>query len=118
MDFESLVERLKENRNVDGLLFLGSTGQATLNAHSDRDLLIVLNERGLSITSGTVYCGGILIDLIMVTLQQVQDLVRTELGTISLSDSRGKFLQLGPVRRNRIGQVWKSQAATQCAEAK
>ena len=52
MDFESLIERLKENRNVNGLLFLGSTGQATLNAHSDRDLLIVLNERGLSITSG------------------------------------------------------------------
>lgn len=96
MDFESLVERLKENRNVDGLLFLGSTGQATLNAHSDRDLLIVLNERGLSITSGTVYCGGILIDLIMVTLQQVQELVRTELGTISLSDSRASFFNWVP----------------------
>ena len=96
MDFESLVERLKENRNVDGLLFLGSTGQATLNAHSDRDLLIVLNERGLSITSGTVYCGGILIDLIMVTLQQVEELVRTELGTISLSDSRAIFFNWVP----------------------
>ena len=96
MDFESLIERLKENRNVDGLLFLGSTGQATLNAHSDRDLLIVLNECDLSITNGTVYCGGILIDLIMVTLQQVEELVRTELGTISLSDSRASFFNWVP----------------------
>ena len=32
MDFESLVERLKESLKVDGMLLLGSTGQSTLNA--------------------------------------------------------------------------------------
>jgi hypothetical protein len=47
MDFESLVGRLTGNPKVDGLLFLGSTGQSTLNAYGDRDLLIVLSERGV-----------------------------------------------------------------------
>ena len=34
MDFESLVERLKENPRVDGLLLLGSTGKSSLSAFS------------------------------------------------------------------------------------
>ena len=29
MDFESLVERLKESPKVDGLLLLGSTGKSS-----------------------------------------------------------------------------------------
>ena len=96
MDFESLVERLKESHNVDGLLFLGSTGQSTLNAHSDRDLLIVLDECDPSITNGTVFCDDTLVDLVIVTRQQVEDLIKAELGSISLSDSRASFFNWVP----------------------
>ena len=91
MDFRSLVEHLKASQNVDGLLFLGSTGQSTLNAFSDRDLLIVLNERDPSITNGTVFCDDILVDLVIVTRKQIEDLIITEPGSISLSDSRASF---------------------------
>ncbi len=75
MNFKSLIERLKDSRNVDGLLFLGSTGQSTLNAYSDRDLLIVLNECDLPITNGTASCDDILVDLVIVTRQQIEDLM-------------------------------------------
>ncbi len=91
MNFESLVERLAENHNVDGLLFLGSTGQSTLNAYSDRDLLIVVDECHLAVTNGTVFCDDILIDLVIVTRQAVEDLITAELGSISLSDSRAVY---------------------------
>ena len=88
MNFEALVERLTENHNVDGLLFLGSTGQSDLNAYSDRDLLIVVDECDPMITNGTVFCDDILIDLVIVTRQAVEDLIAAELGSTSLSDSR------------------------------
>ena len=79
MDFESLVskvERLKESPRVDGLLLLGSTGQSTLNAFSDRDLLIVLDECDPSITNGAVFCDDVLVDLVFATRQQVDLSVR------------------------------------------
>ena len=81
---------------MDGLLFLGSTGQSTLNAHSDRDLLIVLDECDPSITNGTVFCDDTLVDLVIVTRQQVEDLIKAELGSISLSDSRASFFNWVP----------------------
>ena len=109
MDFESLVERLKKSPSVDGLLLLGSTGQSTLNAFSDRDLLIVLDECELKITNGAVFCGDVLVDLVFVTRQQVEDLIAAEPGSISLSDPEGKLLQLGPVRHYRPRQVRSSR---------
>ena len=91
MNFDSLIERLKESPRVDGLMLLGSTGQPTLNAFSDRDLLIVLDECDPSITSGAVFCDGVLVDLIFATRQQVEDLTAAEPGSISLSDPRASF---------------------------
>ena len=96
MDFESLVERLKESPRVDGLLLLGSTGQSSLNAFSDRDLLIVLDECDLKITNGAVFCDDVLVDLVFATRQQVQDLTTAEPGSISLSDSRASFFNWVP----------------------
>ena len=92
MDFESLVERLKESPRVDGLLLLGSTGQSTLNAFSDRDLLIVLDECDPSITNGAVFCDS--------TTGTGPDHSRTRLDlSVRL---QGKLLQLGPVRHYRL----------------
>ena len=48
MHFETLVEKLKEIPAVDGLMLIGSSTTGTLNEHSDRDLLIVLNERPIA----------------------------------------------------------------------
>ena len=96
MDFDSLVERLKESPRVDGLLLLGSTGQPTLNAFSDRDLLIVLDECELGITNGAVICDDVLVDLVFVTRQQVDDLIAAEPGSISLSDPRASFFNWVP----------------------
>lgn len=96
MNFETLIERLRESRKVDGLLFLGSTGQPTLNSFSDRDLLIVLNERELPITSGTVYCDGILVDLIFATRQEIEELSTEEPDSISLSDRGASFFNWIP----------------------
>ena len=96
MDFDSLVERLKESHKVDGLLLLGSTGQPTLNAFSDRDLLIVLDECELKITNGAVICDDVLVDLVFVTRQEVEDLISAELGSISLSDPRTSFFNWVP----------------------
>ena len=96
MNFESLVDRLCESHNVDGLLFLGTTGQPTLGPHSDRDLLIVLNERDLPITTGTVYCDGILVDLIFATRQEVEDLASREPASISPLDRRASFFNWVP----------------------
>ena len=67
MDFHSLVERLKKSPRVDGLMLLGSTGQSTLNAFSDRDLLIVLNECDPTITNSAIYCDDVLVDLVTAT---------------------------------------------------
>ena len=96
MDFESLVERLKESPEVDGLLLLGSTGQPTLNAFSDRDLLIVLDECEPKITSGAVICDDVLVDLVFATRQQVEDLIAAEPGSISLSAPRASFFNWVP----------------------
>ena len=96
MEFNSLVERLKGSPRVDGLLLLGSTGQPTLNAFSDRDLLIVLDECGLQITSGAVFCDGVQVDLLFVTRQEVEDLIAAEPGSISLSDPRASFFNWVP----------------------
>ena len=102
MDFESLVERLKESPKVDGLLLLGSTGQSTLNAFSDRDLLIVLDECDLKITNGAVFCDDVLVDLVFCdsTTGPGPDHSRTRLDlSVRL---QGKLLQLGPVRHYRL----------------
>ena len=96
MDFESLVERLKKSPRVDGLMFLGSTGQSTLDAFSDRDLLIVLDECNLAITNGAVYCDDVLVDLVFATRQEVEDLITAEPGSISLSDPRASFFNWVP----------------------
>ena len=96
MEFDSLVERLKESPKVDGLLLLGSTGQPTLNAFSDRDLLIVLDESDLKITNGAVFCDDVLVDLVFVTRRQVEDLITAEPGSISLSDPRASFFNWVP----------------------
>ena len=96
MNFESLVERLKESPRVDGLMLLGSTGQSTLNPFSDRDLLIVLDECDVAITNGAVFCGEVLVDLVLATRQQVEDLIAAEPGSISLSDPRASFFNWVP----------------------
>ena len=96
MDFETLVERLKKSPKVVGLMFLGSTGQPTLNAFSDRDLLIVLDECDPEVTSGAVFCGDVLVDLVLVTRQQVEDLIAAEPGSVSLSDPRASFYNWVP----------------------
>ena len=96
MDFELLVERLKQSTKVDGLMLLGSTGQPTLNAFSDRDLLIVLDERDPTITNGAVYCDDVLVDLVFATRQQIDDLITAEPDSISLSDPRASFFNWVP----------------------
>ena len=96
MDFESLVEHLKTSPRVDGLMLLGSTGQSTLNAFSDRDLLIVLDECDLKITNGAVFCDDVLVDLVFTTRQQVEDLIAAEPGLLSLSESRASFFNWVP----------------------
>lgn len=96
MHFDSLVERLKESPRVDGLMFLGSTGQSTLNAFSDRDLLIVLDECDLTVTGGAVFCDDILVDLVIATRQQIDDLIAAEPGSISLSDPGASFFNWVP----------------------
>lgn len=96
MEFEALIERLKKSPRVDGLLLLGSTGQSTLNAFSDRDLLIVLDGCDLAITNGAVYCDGVLVDLVFATRQQIDDLITAEPDSISLSDPRASFFNWVP----------------------
>ena len=96
MGFDYLIERLKESQKVDGLLFMGSTGRSTMNAHSDRDLLIVLNECDLNITNGIIFCDDILGDLVFTTRQQVEELISFDLSLISPSDSRANFFHWVP----------------------
>lgn len=91
MRFESLVESLKESPVVDGLMLIGSSAQRTLNKHSDRDLLIVLNDRPIPITNGTIFCEGVLVDLIIETWERIEELTGTEVGSISLSDFEASF---------------------------
>ena len=117
MDFESLVERLKESPRVDGLMFLGSTGQSTLNAFSDRDLLIVLDECNLAITNGAVYCDE------RPGRPGLRDAARGRgpdhsRARLDLSvRPQGKLLQLGPVRHYRPRQVRTPRITAQRTEA-
>ena len=96
MHFDSLVERLKKSPRVDGLMLLGSTGQSTLNAFSDRDLLVVLDECDPTITNGAVFCDDVLVDLVIATRQQIEDLIAAEPGLLSLSESRASFFNWVP----------------------
>ena len=93
MNFDSLIENLKTSPAVDGLMLIGSAAQDTLNAHSDRDLLVVLNHRPIQITNGTAFCDGVLVDLIIQTREEINNLVRAEPGSISLYDSAASFFR-------------------------
>lgn len=86
MNFDTLIESLKASPAVDGLMLIGSSAQGTLNVHSDRDLLVVLNERPIPITNGTMFCDGVLVDLIIETQEGIEELIGAEAGSISLSD--------------------------------
>ena len=86
MNFDTLIESLKTSPAVDGLMLIGSAAHDTLNAHSDRDLLVVLNERPIPITNGTMFCDGVLVDLIIETRDGIEELIGAEPGSISLSD--------------------------------
>ena len=116
-----MVERLAENHNVDGLLFLGSTGQSALNAYSDRDLLIVVDECDPLITNGTVFCDDILIDLVIVIRQAVEDLITSELGSISLSDSRATYFNWilsGIIALDRSGCLGRLRSTLERSESR
>ena len=91
MRFETLVERLNTSTAVDGLMPIGSSAQGTLNEHSDRDLLIVLNDRPIAITGGAIFCEGVLVDLIIEMRDRIEELAATESGSISLSDYGAPF---------------------------
>ena len=92
LNFESLVSRLRRSSNVDGVMYLGSTGQPTLNVWSDRDLLIVLNESELPITNGTIFCDNLLVDLVFIMRQEIERLIETGLNSIVLSDVRASVI--------------------------
>ena len=96
MKFETLVERLEASPMVDGLVLLGSTGQPTQTSYSDRDLLVVLEGRPIEITNGTVFCEGVLVDLVVATRQDIIDLTQAESGSISLSDPRVSYFNWMP----------------------
>ena len=96
MNFDAVIESLKASPAVDGLMLIGSAAQDTLNAHSDRDLLVVLNHRPIQITNGTVFCDGVLVDLIIQTREEINKLARAEPGSISLSDSAASFFRWMP----------------------
>lgn len=96
MNFDALIESLKTSPAVDGLMLIGSAAQNTLNAHSDRDLLVVLEQRPVPITNGTAFCEGVLVDLIIETREEIEKLVRAEPGSISLSDSAASFFRWMP----------------------
>ncbi|MXY21146.1 MAG: hypothetical protein F4Y49_07395 [Dehalococcoidia bacterium] len=96
MNFDTLIESLKASPAVDGLMLIGSASQDTLNAHSDRDLLIVLEERPIPISYATIYCAGILVELIIETRERIENLIASEPGSISLSDSAASFFRWVP----------------------
>ena len=96
MRFELLIEKLKASPIVDGLMLIGSSGSGTLNAHSDRDLLIVFSELPLPITNGTVFCDEVLVDLIVETRESIEGITGAEEGSISLSDFRAGFFNWVP----------------------
>ena len=91
MRFESLVERLKASPVVDGLMLIGSAAQDSLNTHSDRDLLVVLEDPPIPITNGTTFCDGVLVDLIIETRERMESLVSAEPAAISLSGYGASF---------------------------
>ena len=91
MNFDTLIESLKASPAVDGLMLIGSAAQDTLNAHSDRDLLVVLNERPIPIANGTMFCDGVLVDLVIETREGIEELIGAEAGSISLSDFRAGY---------------------------
>ena len=93
MRFETLVERLKASPVVDGLMLIGSPTTGTLNEHSDRDLLIVLNDRPIAVTNGTIFCEGVLVDLIIEMRDGLEDLAVAGSGSISLGDFGAPFFQ-------------------------
>ena len=72
-------------------MLIGSSAQGTLNEHSDRDLLIVLNDRPIAITGGAIICEGVLVDLIVEMRDVLEDLAATESGAISLNDYGAPF---------------------------
>ena len=96
MEFETLVERLKTSPLVDGLMLMGATGHPMQNPHSDRDLLVVLTERPLSVANGTAFCDGVLVDLVITTQQDIRTLAHAEPGSISLSDPRSTYINWMP----------------------
>ena len=112
MNFDALIESLKTSPAVDGLMLIGSASQDTLNAHSDRDLLIVLEERPIPISYATIYCAGILVELIIETRERIENLIASEPGSISLSDSAASFFRWvsrgGPAQAafRRAGCAW------------
>lgn len=96
MNFDALIESLKTSPAVDGLMLIGSASQDTLNAHSDRDLLVVLEERPIPISYATIYCAGVLVELIIETRERIENLIASEPGSISLSDSAASFFRWVP----------------------
>jgi len=96
LEFEILVERLKANPLVDGLMLMGSTGKPTQNPYSDRDLLVVLADRPLTITNGTVFCQGVLPDLVFTTRQEIVAQAQVDPGALSWSDPRSIYCNWMP----------------------
>ena len=69
-----LTERLSNNEVVDGVAIIGSAGENTLNAASDYDVLIVLNEKPLPLKGGVTYLDGRLTDIVFATTIEIDRL--------------------------------------------
>jgi nucleotidyltransferase-like protein len=75
VDLDELVARLSRRDEVDGIVFVGSTGTKALRPSSDYDVLIVINEPPVPLLVGLTSVDGRLTDLLFATTSEVEELL-------------------------------------------
>lgn len=76
--FREMVARLTASDRVAGLVTVGSTAYGRRGNHSDYDILVLLHDSDVAIATGTAWADGTLVDLIFLTLDELQAATASE----------------------------------------
>lgn len=96
---EELLARLSRSQAVDAVAIIGSAAEGNLNANSDYDLLVVLANPPLSISTGVTHLDGRFTDLVFTTSEDIEQLNAAGDREIPMQSIPGSIVRWMPTAR-------------------
>ncbi|WP_420643547.1 hypothetical protein [Candidatus Leptofilum sp.] len=109
LSLDELVERLRQQADIDAILLAGTTGQETLKPYSDYDLLIVLNELPQPPSLIITTIDGVLTELYFLTAAAADEMLANP-QTIEANTLHGAFVSMitkGKIVHDATGRLAK-----------